>query len=358
MQIKRLKKVKDRMKEAGYHSLIISDPVSVYYLTGLMVHPGERMFALLLEEERAMLFVNRLFPVNAPEGLELKWVSDTDEPVGILADCLDIAAGQIIGIDKAWPSRFLLRLQELLPEALYRNGSQAVDGVRMIKEHEEQEKMREASRLNDEAMLTIQTRISESRSETQMIAELQRIYLGMESGFSFDPIICYGVNCADPHHDCDESSVKPGDSVILDIGCTYEKYCSDMTRTVFYQSVSEEAEKVYNLVLKANLNAIAAVRPGARFCDIDAAARCVIEEAGYGEYFTHRTGHAIGLEVHDFGDVSSANEALLEPGMIFSIEPGIYLNGNMGVRIEDLVLVTEDGCEVLNKVSKDLKVIS
>lgn len=110
-------------------------------------------------------------------------------------------------------------------------------------------------------------------------------------------------------------------------------------------------------MLAANEAAIAAVKPGARFCDIDRAARSVIEAAGYGPYFTHRTGHAIGLEVHDAGDVSSANEAPVAPGMIFSIEPGIYLEGRLGVRIEDLVLVTEDGCEVLNRAPKALRII-
>ena len=130
-----------------------------------------------------------------------------------------------------------------------------------------------------------------------------------------------------------------------------------MTRTVFYKSASDKAKEVYNIVREANEKAISIVKPGVRFCDIDAAARNYIEEKGYGKYFTHRTGHSIGIEVHDFGDVSSVNTDKVAPGMIFSIEPGIYLPGEFGVRIEDLVLVTEDGCEVLNKFSKDLTII-
>jgi len=130
-----------------------------------------------------------------------------------------------------------------------------------------------------------------------------------------------------------------------------------MTRTVFYKSVSDKAREIYEIVKEANLRAISSVKPGVRFCDIDAAAREYIEEKGYGKYFTHRTGHSIGIEVHDFGDVSSINEDTVAPGMVFSIEPGIYLEGQVGVRIEDLVLVTEQGCEVLNKFSKDLIII-
>jgi len=176
-------------------------------------------------------------------------------------------------------------------------------------------------------------------------------------GFSFSPIVAYGANAADPHHDSDSSKVQRGKNVIFDIGGVRKHYCSDMTRTVFYKEVSDEHKAVYNLVREANLTAIDKVKPGVRFCDIDKAARDVIENAGYGKYFTHRTGHSIGIEVHDFGEVSSVNTEEVAPGMIFSIEPGIYLSGDIGVRIEDLVLVTETGVEVLNKFTKDLIIV-
>ena len=130
-----------------------------------------------------------------------------------------------------------------------------------------------------------------------------------------------------------------------------------MTRTVFYRQVTPLGRKIYETVLEANRRAIATVKPGVRFCDIDAAARQVIASAGYGANFTHRTGHSIGLETHDFGDVSAVNTEMVQPGMIFSIEPGIYLPGQLGVRIEDLVLVTADGCEVLNAYSKELTIV-
>lgn len=346
-----------RMAEAGLDALVVSDPVSIWYLSGLMVHPGERMLALVLEAGRGTLFVNQLFPVKAPAGLSLVSFSDTEDPVALLARHLGRCDGKTLGIDKAWPARFLLRLQELEPQAAFRNGSPVVDGLRLVKEPAEQDLMRRASDLNDQAMGLLQDRLREGCSEKAMVTELREIYEGLGTDFSFAPIVCYGPNGADPHHDCDDSTLKPGDGVILDIGCVHEGYCSDMTRTVFYKAAPPEAEAVYNAVLAANEAAIAAVKPGARFCDIDRAARSVIEAAGYGPYFTHRTGHAIGLEVHDAGDVSSANEAPVAPGMIFSIEPGIYLEGRLGVRIEDLVLVTEDGCEVLNRAPKALRII-
>jgi len=144
---------------------------------------------------------------------------------------------------------------------------------------------------------------------------------------------------------------------VIDIGCIKDSYCSDMTRTVFYREVSEKHKEIYNIVLEANRKAIEVIKPGIRFCDVDMTARKVIEDAGYGKYFTHRTGHSIGIEVHETGDVSSANTAELKPGMVFSVEPGIYLSGEMGVRIEDLIVVTEDGYENLNSYDKALKVI-
>ena len=201
--------------------------------------------------------------------------------------------------------------------------------------------------------------MNQGMTEQELAEELQKIYLELGAeGYSFEPICAYGANAADPHHMTDTVSVgKTGDSVVLDIGCKKDGYCSDMTRTVFIGEASEQAREVYDTVLQANLRAIAAVKPGARFCDVDKAARDYITEKGYGPYFTHRTGHCIGQEVHEAGDVSSVNENVLKPGMIFSIEPGIYLEGKVGVRIEDLVLVTEEGCEVLNRADKALRII-
>ena len=148
--------------------------------------------------------------------------------------------------------------------------------------------------------------------------------------------------------------LKEGDAVILDVGLTWQSYCSDMTRTVFLGKATDEQKRVYDLVRAANAAGRAAVRPGVAMRDIDWAARKVIEDAGYGPYFIHRTGHGIGLEVHEYPDVSASSDAVAKPGMIFSVEPGIYLPGKFGVRVEDLVAVTEDGCETLNKTSREL----
>ena len=188
---------------------------------------------------------------------------------------------------------------------------------------------------------------------------MQDIYTSLGAdGHSFSPLVGFGPNCAKGHHEPDDTVLKEGDTVLFDVGCKKDDYCADMTRTFFYKKVPcEKHREIYNLVRRANEAAEAMLKPGVRLCDVDRAARQVIEDAGYGPNFTHRLGHFIGLEVHDFGDVSSANQAVAEVGNIFSIEPGIYVDGEVGVRIEDLVLITEDGCEILNSYSKELDIV-
>lgn len=294
--------------------------------------------------------------MNAIEGVELIWYKDTDEPIGRLINIVDKT--KVLGVDKFWPAHFLIKLMERNAAAGFVNGSPIIDRTRMIKDAEEIQLMKDSSRINDSVMEEVIKTLSEEYSEKKMVNILAEIYENKGAdGFSFSPIVAYGANAADPHHDSDSSKVQKGNNVIFDIGGVRKHYCSDMTRTVFYKEVSDEHKAVYNLVREANLTAIDKVKPGVRFCDIDKAARDVIENAGYGKYFTHRTGHSIGIEVHDFGDVSSVNTEEVAPGMIFSIEPGIYLSGDIGVRIEDLVLVTETGVEVLNKFTKDLIIV-
>lgn len=357
MNLERLNKVLKEMESSNVPQMLVSDPAAIFYLTGKWIHPGERMLALYINlNGNNKLFINELFPVTEDLGVEKVWFNDTQDAIEIVSRYVD--KEKTMGVDKNWPARFLLKLMELKGGSSFVNGSAILDRVRMCKDENEKEFMREASRLNDLAVEKMIKLIPQKLSEKKMAQELAAIYeeLGAE-GFSFHPIIAYGANGADPHHGNDDSVVKEGDSVIIDIGCIKDSYCSDMTRTVFYKSVPEKSREVYNIVLEANKRAIAMVKPGVRFCDIDAAARSYIEEKGYGKYFTHRTGHSIGIETHDFGDVSSINTDKLEPGMIFSVEPGIYLPGEVGVRIEDLVLVTEDGCEILNKYNKELMIV-
>ncbi|MCB2360224.1 M24 family metallopeptidase [Clostridium estertheticum] len=353
----RLNKVLKIMAKEKIPQMIVSDPAAIFYLTGKWILSGERMLVLYINlDGQNKLFINELFPINEDLGVEKIWFNDTQSPVEILAKNIDKDAP--MGIDKNWPAHFLIKLMKLKGGSTFVNGSEILDRVRMCKDENEKDLMRAASKLNDNAVDKMIKLIPKKYSEKKMGKLLSDIWDDMGTqGHSFDPIIGYGANAADPHHEMDESKVKEGDSIVIDIGCKMNSYCSDMTRTVFYKTVSDHSREVYNIVKEANKRGIAKVKAGVRFCDIDAAAREYITEKGYGKYFTHRLGHSIGIEVHDFGDVSAANTDKVQVGQIFSIEPGIYLPGDVGVRIEDLVIVTKDGCEVLNHYTKDLVIV-
>lgn len=346
------------LEAQGIPQIIISDPVVIFYLTGAKIQPGERLLALYLNRQGGhKLLVNDLFRQTRDLGVEICYYNDIQDGVEILSSFADPNAP--IAIDKNWPARFLLRLQELGCGSRYVNSSDIVDGVRRMKTPEEREKMRRASRGNDAVMAKLVKLLSEDHTELELKELLLKVYQseGFQD-FSFEPITAFAGNAADPHHRPDGSRGHYGDGVVLDIGGLMDDYCSDMTRTVFLGTVSDRQREIYEIVREANRRGIAAAKPGVRMCDVDNAARSYITEMGYGKYFTHRTGHSIGLEVHEAGDVSAVNEAIIQPGQCFSVEPGIYLpQENLGVRIEDLVLITEDGCEVLNHYPKELQVI-
>ncbi len=355
MNQERLAKVYESMKAEGVGQFLVTDPMAVYYLTGTMLNCGERMMVLLLAEgQEPKLVIGKLFPQNEEAlGAQVIYFEDTDDYVGMLAS--EMSEDGVIGVDKVWPARFLLALMDKMPSAKFVNASYIIDHIRQIKTADEQEKMRAASACNDKSMGELIPLVVKGMTEKEMGEELLKIYLkNGAQGHSFDPIVAYGDNAADPHHEPDDSKGVYGNAVVLDIGCMKYGYCADMTRTVFIGKASDKAKEIYEVVKEANRRGIEAAKPGARFCDVDRAARDYIEEQGYGAYFTHRTGHNIGMEVHEYGDVSFTNENVLKPGMCFSVEPGIYIPGVAGVRIEDLVLITEDGCEVLNHYTKDL----
>lgn len=357
MNTSRLNRILDKLADQGVSQMIITDPYTIFYLTGRFINPGERLLALYIGRNgRHRFFINDLFTVNEDLGVDKVRFSDTKDPIPLLADCIDSSSP--LGIDKNMPARFLLPLMDRGCAPKYLNTSFCVDAVRSIKDAEEQALMQEASRVNDLAMGQLKDLIREGMTEEELAAGLSSIYKSMGAeGFSFAPLVGFGPNAALGHYEPGQAALKSGDCILIDIGCVKDGYCSDMTRTFFWKEVTPEHRKVYETVKEAVLAAESLIRPGVRFCDLDGAARDLITAAGYGPAFTHRLGHSIGLEDHEYGDVSSANTACVQPGMTFSIEPGIYLEGNVGVRIEDLALVTETGAQILNTFSKELEVL-
>ncbi len=357
MKQNRAERVIEEMKKKGVSQMLITDPMSIYYLTGVYIQPMERFYALLLKQNgEHVFFLNHLFTVPGETGIREVWSSDTDPVMEKVAEYLD--RDEVLGVDKDLKARFLLPLMEGNAAAGFVNASEAVDTARGVKDEEEQEKMRVSSDINDRAMAEFKKLVHKGVTEREIADQMLKIYIALGAdGFSFEPLVAFGANAADPHHAPDDTVLKPGDCVLFDVGCRKDGYCSDMTRTFYFREVSDVHRHIYDTVRRANEAAIARIRPGIPLCQLDLTARNLIEEEGYGPNFNHRLGHFIGLGEHEFGDVSSVNEQKAEPGMIFSIEPGIYLEGDTGVRIEDLVLVTEEGCEVLNHYSKDLEII-
>ena len=354
----KLDRIKAKMKENGIPQLVISDPVPIFYLISKWIYPGERFHALYINVNGGDRFVmNRLFPQNEDLGVPVTYYDDIDDGAAVLAQFTDKNA--TLGIDKNLPSKFLLRLLELGAASSYTNGSLIVDKIRQIKSPEEQKLMIESGAKLDRVMGKLIPWTAKGLTEEELSAKCFELI--KEEGFegkSFDPITAYAKGAADPHHITDMSKGKHGDCVILDIGGLWQNYASDMTRTVFIGEYSERQKEIYEIVLEANKRGIAAAKPGNRMSDVDKAARDYITEKGYGEYFTHRTGHSIGMECHEPGDVSAANDEIIEPGQCFSVEPGIYLyDEGIGVRIEDIVLITEDGCITLNNYPKEEMIV-
>ena len=230
--------------------------------------------------------------------------------------------------------------------------------LRMVKDEEELEAMVAAQRIAERALEDILEEIRPGVTEKEIAARLQYLMLHYgASDMSFDPIVVSGPNGSLPHGVPSEKTIQQGEFVTMDFGCVYHGYCSDMTRTVAVGFATEEMQTVYQTVLSAQKAGIAAARAGLTGREVDGAARAVIDAAGYGEYFGHSFGHGVGVEIHEAPNASPMNEKPLPAGAVISAEPGIYLPGRLGVRIEDVILLTEDGCRNLTKAPKDLIVL-
>ncbi len=352
MYEKRIAAVQKRLQAENLDGYLCCDPYSVKYLTGAFTHPGERFFGVYISLKRgAVLILNKLFAVVSKNFPDVT-ITDTDDLPATIAEI--IGDDRAVGVDKFLKARELLPLIERFSEISF-SLSSAVDSTRAVKDSYEIEQMIESSRINDICMARTAKLLKAGVSEREVAEQLKKYYAeeGAEA-LAFPPMVAFGKNAADPHHQTGDTIAKDGDCAVLDIGCTKNGYHSDMTRTFFIGEPSERHREIYNIVREANEKAIKAVKAGTPLCLLDKIARDHITEHGYGEYFTHRLGHFIGTECHEAGDVSAANKNETVVGNIFSIEPGIYIKGEIGVRIEDLIVVTENGYLNLNSHSKEI----
>jgi len=363
----RFERLNASLRTSGLDAVILNPGPTLTYLSGLHFHLMERPVVLLfakdqdpaivlpeLELQKVSSLPYKLQVFSYPEN-PAEWDSAFRKAVQALG-----LAGKRIGVE---PRQ--LRLLEFrhvksgAPEADYPDASDVLSGLRLRKDKAEVDAMRRAVKIAQDALEATIPFIKVGMSEKEISSELvmQLLKHGSDSEMPFAPIVSGGPNGANPHASPSERKLQVGDMLVVDWGAAYDGYISDLTRTFAVGEVDDEFRKIHKIVQDANAAGRAAGKPGVPCADVDKAARDVIEKAGYGVYFTHRTGHGIGMEGHEEPYMRGDNMQILEPGMAFTVEPGIYIPNRNGVRIEDNVVITETGADVLSDMPREIRIV-
>jgi len=363
----RFDKLHASLRTSDLDAVILNPGSTLTYLTGLHFH--------LMERPVVLLFAKDQIPAIVLPELELQKVASLPYDLQVFAypenpsewDQAFRKASQALGLDgkRIGVEPRQLRLLEFsyvkssAPEADYPDASDVLSSLRLRKDKAEVDAMRRAVKIAQEALEATIPLIKVGMTEKELSSELviQLFKHGSEPEMPFSPIVSGGLNSANPHASPTERKLQVGDLLVVDWGAAYDGYISDLTRTFAVGEVDDEYKKIHEIVQDANAAGRAAAKPGIPCGDVDKAARDVIEKSGYGKYFTHRTGHGIGMEGHEEPYMRGDNRQLLEPGMAFTVEPGIYLPGRNGVRIEDNVVITETGADVLSDMPREIRVM-
>ena len=364
IQLNRINEVARRMSAASLDALIIGPNTDLAYLTGLTPLSDERFKALvILKDGRFFHICPELYYEETREALgaetEIFVWSDTD---GFLNAAR--AAFQsyhldhgTIGVNDAVRAVDLLSLGTVVTAA-FTVGSGVLEAARVHKSADERDFLRQAARLADEVAVEILPFIHPGAVEGEVKKRIGELFAAKgATELAFETIVASGPNSSRPHYTGGERVIEDHDVVVLDFGCRYHGYCSDTSRMVFVGTPSEEQRKIYAIVLQANLAGERAAGAGVTAGSVDKAARDVIDAAGYGDSFLNRTGHGIGMADHEAPYIKAGNPMVLEEGMAFSVEPGIYLAGRFGMRVEDIVLIDGGKAEVLNRSPKDMTIV-
>jgi Xaa-Pro aminopeptidase len=344
-------------------ALLVTPSADYEYLLGYRPPAMERLTCLILPVDGApALILPRLEEPLArhaigalADGIELVPWDETDDPFRLVKGRLGGALR--VGLqDQMW-SRFVLRLRALLDPAELVDASPAIGAVRRIKQPEEVDRLRASASAADEAMMAITAERLSGRSEEEVSRRINELLLAAGHDTADFAIVASGPNSASPPHAPSGRVIEPGDAVVLDIGGTRAGYCTDTTRTAFVGEPAPDFAAMYEVLRMGQAAACAAVAPGVPAHDVDRAARRIIDEAGYGDAFMHRTGHGIGMETHEEPYIVESNDEPLVAGNAFSIEPGIYIADQWGARIEDIVVCTDAGGERLNTTSTELLIV-
>jgi Xaa-Pro aminopeptidase len=359
MRAERMARVRRRMDELGVDVLLLSIGADLPWLTGYEALETERLTMLVLPRDGdATLVVPRLEAARVeaePDAFSIAAWNETDDPIDLVAKLSGSPSSAAIG-DHTW-ARFLLDLQRALPRTSFRKGSEVTAPLRMVKEPTEVDALRAAARAVDGIVAEMRTRPFGGRTETDVHRELVQRMLDAGHERANFAIVGSGPNGASPHHEAGNRVIEPGDVVVCDFGGSMHHYCSDITRLFVVGEPSIEVRDTYAVLAGAQEQAVRAARVGTPCAEVDATARRIIADAGFGDRFIHRTGHGIGVETHEEPYIVAGNTAPLAPGNAFSVEPGIYLPGRFGLRVEDIVVATPDGPERLNQAPRDLAVV-
>ena len=359
----RLRRAASEAAQRGLDALLVTPSEDYRYLLGYRAPAMERLTCLVIPAEgQPVLVLPRLEEPLARHELgdlatELQIVpwDETDDPIRVVQTIVGSALR--IGVqDQMW-ARFALRLQAALDPAQLVAAGATMSSLRRIKSADEVERLRAAATAADQAMLAIIGERLSGRTEAEVSRRIRELLIGFghdDAGFA---IVASGPNSASPHHDAGERTIGEGDAIVLDIGGTRDGYMSDTSRTAFVGEPPAEFAALFAVLREAQRAACEAVRPGVPAAEIDAVARDLIADAGYGEAFLHRTGHGIGMETHEEPYIVASNSEPLVAGNAFSIEPGIYIRDTWGARIEDIVVCTESGGERLNTTSTGLYIV-
>ena len=341
------------------------DPTSVAYFTNFESNPHERIVAYVVTQQDHFLFVPSLEESEARQQSNVKAVysyTDDENPWVIIQEEAEKLNKQInhIAIDEEnlTVERYI-NLQNYFQTKNFTNINTFISQMRLIKSDEEIEKMLVAGQLADEALEIGRKLLKEGITEQEVAAQIDmEMKKRGASEMSFSTLVLFGDHAASPHGNTGNRKLQKNELVLFDLGVIIDGYASDVTRMVAFGEPDERATELYAIVRKAQEKAQAAAKPGMRAGQLDQIARQVIEDAGYGEYFNHRLGHGIGKTAHEFPSINDASDVILEEGMCFSIEPGIYIENDIGIRVEDCVYVTKEASLPFTKTSKDLHIIS
>ena len=348
----KLTKVLNKIKSENLSSFFFNSFSNVFYLTGFSSTNG---FVLLTENNKYFLTDDRYY-LGAKNKLK-NWKIIKIEGLKDIKDSLQSLGGNRIGFEKDKTTisfyETLTEKTDLDKKLVGYNGF--LDEIRAVKTSDEIEIIRNAVEKTDEIFSYLIENINKFETELDVRREIvNQIFLKKGEGESFPAIVATGENSAVPHHQTSDTVINKDAPLLIDMGMKYKGYCSDFTRTIFIGNVSQKLIDIYNIVKEANIEATNLVREGVSVKDIDLKAREVIKKYGYGEYFIHSTGHGLGIDIHEFPRISYKSDTVLKEGMVFTIEPGIYIKGLGGVRLENVVLCKRENGEVLTKTSLDL----